>query len=190
MEAPPVVVTSEDEHLVRQIREGNAIFSTNYNQIPKREARPGEASIIIRSDPMEDVDALVSILQQRYPQACKNMTAPIPNIYEYFDHYDVQLHGSGIIHAVLNKIAEYNESRGMHVLSFTEQWKNKNVDHFLNITHQDTREIFTEEEHEQYGDDFLEDALERLKALRSLITPLVPEVSSGMTSVIITLYNC
>ena len=180
MEVPPVVITSEDEHLIRQIREGNAVFSTNLNQISKREAKPGETSIIIRSDPLEDVEAMVAILQQRYPQVCRNITAPVPNIYEYFDHYDVQLHGSGIIHLVLNKIAESNASRETRILSFMEYWKHQNSESFLGLT-QDTKELFTKEEHEQYGDDFLQEALEQLKILRSTMVPFVPEVLSGMT---------
>ena len=179
MEAPPAIVLSEDEELFRQIREGKAIFSTNCNRIPKREAKPGEASIIMRSDPLADVDALVESLQEQFPQVCKNITAPIQNIYEYFDHYDVQLHGTGIVHSVLNKIAESNATRGMRILSFTEYWKNAHSRRFYNIN-EHTRELFTEEEFKEYGKDFLQDAFIRLKELRRMMVPLVPEVFSGM----------
>ncbi|KAL9116997.1 MAG: hypothetical protein Q9187_006471, partial [Circinaria calcarea] len=166
--------------LVKQLRDGKAVFSTNFGQYLRREAKPFEAPIIMRTDPVEDVEAMVSKLQQQHPEACKTIAAPINNIYDYFDHYDVQLHGTAIIHAVLSTIAVQNSSTAMRVQQFTEDWKNRNFERFNEIT-ADSQDLFTVEEKETYDEEFLKDAAVYLQNLRLGIPLMVSEAANGHT---------
>lgn len=164
--------------LVKQLREGKAVFSTNFGQYLRREAKPFEAPIIMRTDPVEDIEAMVSKLQREHSEACKAIAAPINNIYDYFDHYDVQLHGTAIIHAVLSAIAVQNSSAAMRVQEFTEYWKNRNFERFNEII-ADSQDLFTVEEKTKYDEGFLKDAAMHLQKLRLGIPAMVSDATNG-----------
>ena len=156
------------------------MFSTNFGQYPAREAtRPGQAPIIMRSDLSQDIDSMISRLRRDFPTTCKAITAPISNLYEYFDHYDVQSHGTSVINTVLNTIASQNSSRLRCIEEFVNEWKKTHLDLFHAIT-SDTQEVFAEEDEEAYGEDFLKDALAQIKQLKLLTTPAQLGALSGM----------
>ena len=178
MEMLSIAVPLTAEDLAQQIRDGKAIFSTNFGRFPPREARPHEVPIIMRSDPEQDVEMMIARLRREYPQACRQIMAPIKNIYDYFDHYDVQLNGTGIIHAVLTGIAILNANRAQYVHTFAESWRRCRLDQFWAIT-PDTQNLFQPEDVEVYGDDFLEDALAYLKEARTAMNQVLPSVPQG-----------
>ena len=179
MEMFTFAVPLAGEELAQQIRDGKAIFSTRLGTFPPREARPHEAPIIMRSDPEQDIQEMISRLRREYPQECRLITAPIKNLFDYFDHYDVQLHGTGIIHAVLLGIATHNARRESNIATFAESWKHCCGDKFWAIT-PETEDLFTSQDVEKYGSDFLDDAIVYLKKARMAIKPMVPPFSSGM----------
>ena len=179
MAALGIAVPLTGEDLAQQIRDGRAILSTKLEKNAPREARPDEVPFIMRSDPEQDVEMMIGQLRREYPRECRQIKAPINNIYDYFDHYDVQLHGTGIIHAVLMGIANHNANRAQYVLTFAESWRRFCVDQFLAIT-PDTQNLFHPEDVEIYGHDFLEDALAYLKEARMTMNEVIPPVAQGM----------
>ena len=178
MEVLSLAVPLAGEELAQQIRDGKAIFSTRLGSFPPREARPREAPIIMRSDPEQDIEEVICRLRREYPRECRLITTPIKNMFDYFDHYDVQLHGTGIIHAVLMGIATHNARRADNVITFAESWKHFCGEKFWAIT-PETQDLFTTEDVERYGDDFLDDALAYLKDARMTMKPVPPPISSG-----------
>ncbi|MCJ1308735.1 hypothetical protein MMC25_002389 [Agyrium rufum] len=160
-----VIVPLEGERLAKQLREGQAVFSTKFGKYARREAKPGGAPIIMRSDPIGDMHALAHKLRTDFPEACKSITSPVENIYDYFDHYDVHLHGTGVIHSVLGAVREFNLSAARLVDSFASQWKVRWPSRFAHIA-PDTTGLFTEQEIQNYGEEFMQDVVKHLKKQR------------------------
>ena len=158
--------TAHFQGLVEQLRQGKEIFSTNLQQYAPQRAELPLAPIILRSDPFEDVQSMVSRLRNKYPQESKKITVPINNIYEYFDHRDVHLHGTNFILSMLSHIGVENVERATRVELFAQHWMNNNIDRFCSIN-QGTQELFNADEKEQHHESFLQDALERLKTYRA-----------------------
>lgn len=120
---------------------------------------------MLRSNPDDDQDDMVAKLQSTFPQQCKAITAPITNIYDYFDPYDTHRHGYRFLESVLGTIAHHNFIRAGRVQSFAEQWINANPYLFEGIMSM-TQGDFTEAEHHTYGCDFLGEAFCLIQGLR------------------------
>ena len=159
--APP-----PDDHTQR-VRNARAIFSTNRGKSVTLEAKAGESSVILRTDPTDDMVTLVANLRRQFPLECRNLTLPIVNIYDYFDHYDVHLHGSGMIVSVLNQIGTENLARIAQVERFCEDWKSANSQRFDSIA-EETQEIFNTDENTLYNAELLQDAFMSLKKTRMI----------------------
>lgn len=108
---------------------------------------------------------MIADLRRKYPQQCKAISAPVTNIYQYFDHYDVMLKGQGFLYAVLAEIALSNAIRATNVQHFAEQWRSTHLERFLSIG-PETQDIFEDEDKKLHKEDFLKDALVRLQCLR------------------------
>lgn len=108
---------------------------------------------------------MIADLWAKYPQQCKAISAPVTNIYQYFDHYDVMLKGQGFLYAVLVEIALSNATRVTKVQQFAEQWRSTHPDQFLRIN-PETQDAFTDQEKELHKEDFLKDAFAQLQCLR------------------------
>jgi len=152
-------------YLAATINQGQAIFSTNFGESGPRTAIEPLPPIILRYNPRVDVPALKDTLRQKFLLQCNAVTAPIDNLYQYFDHYDLHVQGAEFIYAVLVEIALENSTRGKQVLDFAGRWKTENFEEFHNLTAL-TSNLFTEEEKQVYDEDFLNDALAELKKLR------------------------
>ncbi|MCJ1249628.1 hypothetical protein MMC30_006854 [Trapelia coarctata] len=163
--------------LVDQLRQGKSIFSTKLGKWAPRLAESPLSPIIIRTDPVEDMQSMVSSLRAEFPKECREISGPIRNIYDYFDHQDVHMHGLNFIQSVLNQIVGENEERARNLENFAQRWMELNVNRFRNIE-ADTQEIFDETEKTQHHQRFLHDALELLKAYR-LNPPTMPQGFSG-----------
>lgn len=160
------------------LRQGKAIFSTKLGKWTPRLAEPPLSSIIIRTDPVEDMHSYVARLRQEFPIECKEISAPITNIYDYFDHQDLHMQGSAFLQAVLDQIAAENEERACNLEIFAQRWMEANFDRFSSIV-ADTEEIFNEAEKNQHHPRFLRDALKLLKGYR-LNPPAKKQVFLGM----------
>ena len=179
MESMPVVLPapSLDDHAER-VRNAKAIFSTNHGKLPSCEAEAGKVPMILRTDPTDDMAVLVANLRSRFPSDCKSLRLPIVNIYDYFDHHDVHLHGSGMMLSVLTQIGMENVTRMAQIERFCEDWKKANAVRFDRIT-QEGQDIFNVEEKVLYNAEFLVDASFHLKKMR-LASPIpVDAVSLG-----------
>jgi hypothetical protein len=98
------------------------------------------------------------------------ITAPITNIYDYFDHHDVHMHGSGIIHAVLNAIALENADRTRAVHNFVFNWMSGHMAQLHN-NKSNTQDLFGDEEKTHFDESFLKEAFDYLEAIRSTMPP-------------------
>lgn len=145
------------------VRSGCAIFSTHLGRFLPRLA--STAPMILRSSPEDDQDEMVANLQQKFPLQCKAITAPITDIYQYFDHYDAHRHGYAFLTSVLVSIAYFNERRAERVQEFAQLWTKHNAALFDTILSRN-QNIFTELEVTEHGDDFLSDVFIELQRLR------------------------
>ncbi|KAI4146053.1 MAG: hypothetical protein L6R39_003606 [Caloplaca ligustica] len=141
---------------------GEAIFSTNLGQFPRRDADDMPTRIILRSVPEDDLEAKIVELRAKYPEQCKAIDSPVIDIYKYFDHYDQQLHGAGFLHAVLSQICHRNLIRTQAILDYVQAWSQLNPAAFRCI-HQYGLNAFTEDDVEEYGPEFLQEVLEELQ---------------------------
>lgn len=108
---------------------------------------------------------MISDLRSNFPDECNKIAAPINNIYDYFDHHDVHIHGANLVVYVLNEIANENERRMTHVQDFATHWMKSNIDGFPDLFLL-SLDIFNAEEKEKYDERFLHDALEMLQAFQ------------------------
>ncbi|MCJ1384909.1 hypothetical protein MMC17_008027 [Xylographa soralifera] len=152
--------------LVEQLRQGKAIFSTNLGKYPTRRAQPLSTPVILRSDCDVDLVAMIAELRFKFPQECKKITSPVNNIYEYFDHYDVNIQGSTFIVKLLSMIAEQNEENAKSAQQFATQWMESHSEGFPDID-LDDENLFSAEEKEQYSYNYLKEVLELLKGFQA-----------------------
>ena len=151
---------------------GKAIFSTHNGEYARREKTPG-MRIILRSNPVEDQQTMVSKLQNVFPETCKGITRPIMDmdVYEYFDYCDAEVQGFEFLRAVLDYIARFNErlnaEKALKVHDYVGRWKTTNSEAFryirpCHVIH----DLFTEEDIEEQGIEFLTEAMMQIKGLR------------------------
>ncbi len=140
-------------------RRGEAIFSTRLGRFLPREAVEPRGPIVLRSEPEDDLDNMSARLERDFPTQCKAITLPIVNIYEYFDHYDCHILGTGFLHKVLENINFRNFTSSRRVKELVDRWKgDKLANSNTMAAAQSLRDIFTEEEVEEYGEDILGEA--------------------------------
>jgi hypothetical protein len=144
-------------HLIDQLRQGRALFSTNRGTYPARRATSTVDPVILRSQPMTDVQSMV----------CRTIRLPIHNLYHYFDHFDVHLHGTNFIQHVLDQIGRENINRTQTLLRFVHEWTISNINRFMEIVPDSGEDTFNEEERDIYDEGFLEEALLQLKRCRT-----------------------
>lgn len=146
---------------------GDAIFSTHLGQFPPRGAGVLPARIILRSSPEIDMEAEIAELQAEYPSQCKAIDSPITNVYKYFDDYDQELHGERFLHTVLTQIFERNVLRRQRVLEYAQAWMALNPAASQHI-HEYKLNAFTDDDVEEYGEDFLREVLEVLQVAKAV----------------------
>ena len=151
---------------------GKAIFSTHNGEYARREKTPG-MRIILRSNPVEDQQAMVSKLQKAFPEACKAITRPVMDmdVYEYFDYCDAEVQGFEFLRAVLDYIARLNENviaeKALKIQDYVRRWKTANSEAFRYIRpYHAITDLFTEEDIEEQGIELLTEAMMQIKGLR------------------------
>ena len=153
--------------------EGKAIFSTHNGKYARREKIPSDRTIL-RSDPIEDQQTMVAKLQHEFPEVCKAITTPVTDrdVYEYFDYCDATVQGFEFLRAVLEYIARLNANvyaeQATDVHGYVGRWKNTNAEAFtyLRPLHSVT-DLFTREDIEEYGVEFLTEAMVHIKRLKA-----------------------
>lgn len=146
---------------------GRAIFSTHNGQYARRQAVPG-MRVIIRSSAEKDRDTMRDRLRQKYPEFCKAITTPVTNVDEYFDGYDLEAHGIEFLRAVLESIGSVNAVHTMKVQDYAHRWRAANAATYLGIVSgHAVMDIFTKEDVEEYGHDFLTDTMVYIKHLKA-----------------------
>ncbi len=158
-------VTVDLSYLAKTINNGPAIFSTRFGKDPPRIAVEPFPPVILRFNPYVDVPMFVSNLRRVYPLQCKAVKAPIDNLYQYFDHYDLYVQNADFIQVVLQQIALENKLKTIEVLKFVGKWKFENLERFNNLS-SFTLDLFTEQDKRSFDKDFLDEALVELKLLR------------------------
>ena len=151
---------------------GMAYFSTKGGKWPPRPAPAIRSRLIVRGD-LGDRDArdeFVVRLRKEFPEKCKEIKAipgPSRDVYEYFDGYDVYVHGLHYLDSIIDQIAWDNVGRIKHLDKFVDVWKMKNEDLFWSLTQESTlQEVFGKDDFEAHDEEWLEDALERIWLLR------------------------
>ncbi|KAL8859846.1 MAG: hypothetical protein Q9178_003679 [Gyalolechia marmorata] len=144
------------------LHNGPAIFSTNLGRFAPRRPAVLPGRIILRSVPEEDMESKITELRTKYPNQCKEINTPVANLYDYFDHYDQELHGAMFLRAVLEEICGRNLMRRQLILDFTRQWTHLNSTAFQYILGLGL-DAFTADDLETFGAEFLHDALEELQ---------------------------
>jgi hypothetical protein len=142
---------------------GPAIFSTHLGRYATRDTL--SPSIMLRSNPDDDQDDMVARLQSMFPQQCKAITAPITNIYDYFDLYDAHRHGSCFLESVLGTIAAHNFRRAQMVQNFVGHWRQDNPRLYETILSR-TLDVFSDADVKHYGCEFLGEAFSLLQSHR------------------------
>ncbi|CAD6585887.1 MAG: hypothetical protein ASARMPRED_002339 [Alectoria sarmentosa] len=152
--------------------DGKGIFSTRNGEYARREKIPS-MRIIVRSNPIEDRQTLVAKLQKDFPEVCKTITTPVTDtdVYEYFDYCDAAVQGFEFLRAVLEYIAGLNASvnvkKAMMVQDYVGRWKNTNREAFTYVrSYHAVTDLFTEQDIEEHGVEFLTEAMMQIKRLR------------------------
>ena len=152
--------------------DGKAVFSTRNGEYARREKIPSMRTIL-RSNPIEDQQAMVAKLQRDFPEVCKAITTPVTDadVYEYFDYCDAAVQGFEFLRAVLEYIARLNASaiakKATKVQEYVDRWKDANSEAFTYVRpHHTVTDLFTEADIDEYGVEFLTDAMMQIKSLK------------------------
>lgn len=152
--------------------DGKAIFSTRNGEYARRERIPSIRTIL-RSNPIEDQQTMVARLHKDFPEVCKAITSPVTNgdVYEYFDYCDAAVQGFEFLRAVLEYIAGLNASanaeKATKVQDYVGRWKNANAEAFTYTRpHHAITDLFTKEDIEEHGGEFMAEAMVQIKCLR------------------------
>ena len=146
---------------------GMALFSTRNGKYAQRQAA-SSMSIVIRSDPAEDRDTMTTRLFDEFPEICKAMTTfTTPQVGDYFDGYDQELHGYEFLKAVLLHIIGINARRARDIQDYVRRWLATNTEAFAMLLAEHTQEhLFTEEDNQEYEKGFLGEAAVQIKRLK------------------------
>ena len=123
---------------------------------------------IVRADPDGDCTQMVANLQENFPDICAMVKRPVTydTLYEWFDHRDACMHGREFLLLVLSKIALQNQAR---LYDFVTGWRAANAEAFVRMVPGHTVEhLFTPEDKEEYGLDFLTDATAEIKHMQAI----------------------
>lgn len=155
-----------------------AYFSTNGGKYPPRPAPAIRSRGIIRGDlgDRDAGDAFVTRLRKDFPDKCKDIAPDEPgstaDVHQYFDAYDISVHGLPYLAWVISQIGTENLCRKSDLAKFVEVWRDKNEDVFWSMTHTSTvQQIFNAEDLEAYDDEWLGEAIKRIWDLRDLRMP-------------------
>ncbi|KAI9697458.1 MAG: hypothetical protein M1836_004736 [Candelina mexicana] len=156
-------------------RLAHALFSTNLGEFAPRGANEPLPPVILHSDIHEDKLRFASTLRQKYPTQC-GAIAPTFNLEDYFDAYDIHLQTPVYLVLVLQEIVAQNIARAAIIHNFAVKWSLINREMFASIGPDvgGPQDIFSAREQEQFGVDFLKDALVALKVQKahsSLVEP-------------------
>ena len=145
---------------------GMAVFSTRNGKYAQRQAQPS-MNVIIRSDPLDDRDTMTAKLIADFPSICKAINTIPPRVDDYFDGYDQELHGFEFLRAVLLHIAATNAAYRRRVQDYVRRWVAANEEAFSFLTQEHTfKHLFTEKDINEYGKDFLGDAIAEIKRFK------------------------
>lgn len=148
------------------LQNGGAKFSNNLGRLSPCEPSALPKRIILRSVPEDDMESKIAELRTKFPDECKAITSPVANLYDYFDHYDQELHGAMFLRAVLEEICGRNLMRNQAIFDFTQDWMRVNSTNVQCILGLGLDSAFTADDIEVYGKDFLQDALRELQLLK------------------------
>lgn len=123
---------------------------------------------IQRGDPHGDCMQMVANLRENFPDICAMVKKPVTydTLYEWFDHLDACMHGAKFLLSVLSNIAFQNQAR---LSDFVTGWRAANAEAFVRMVPNHTVEhLFTPEDKEEYGLDFLTDATAEIKRMQAI----------------------
>ena len=159
---------SEQSFFDEPPRNGACLFSTHNGRLAARYAPSQSMPIIVRDDPFDDCMQMVANLQKDFPDICAMVKKPpgYDTFYEWFDHRDACIHGAAFLLSVLAQIALQNQTR---LYDYVKGWRAANAEAFLGIVPGHTVEhLFTTEDREEHGHDFLMDAAVEIKRMQAL----------------------
>ena len=152
--------------------DGKAIFSTRNGEYARRDWIPSNR-MVLRSNPVEDQRTMAANLQKNFPEVCKAITMPVTDskVYDYFDYHDAAVQGFEFSRAVLEYIAGLNASikvqKAKEVQDYVGRWKNANTEAFPYVRpYHAVADLFTEEDIQEHGVEFLTDAMIQIKQMR------------------------
>ena len=151
-----------------------AYFSTSFGRWPAR-SKFENMPIQIRSDHVEARWKMAQLLRSQYPEACKALksedVAPDDSPLTYFDEFDLTFYQPQFLYEVLSIIVHENHedeaAREGQVTAFAESWIkiNQEAYHMFDACHQ-PKDLFLEEDFEEYGPAFLEACFWRIAQIK------------------------
>ncbi|KAL9054656.1 MAG: hypothetical protein Q9162_004022 [Coniocarpon cinnabarinum] len=134
-----------------------AFFSTDGGRFPPRSAHAQDTSLVVRSNPKRDADKLIRTLRSKWPHVCLGIFAPW-KVYWFFDEFDFCVQGGRYLYEeVLMRIQKENEDM---LTQFCKEWSDFNSASFHAVKAVPVTGLFHQQDHERYGDGFLQKAKE------------------------------
>ena len=146
---------------------GACLFSTHNGRLPARNNPNESMPYILRADPSGDCMQKVANLRENFPDICAMVKKPdtYDTLDKWFDQRDVCMHGAEFLLSVLWNIALQNQTR---LYDFVTGWRAANAEAFVRMVPNHTVEhLFSPEDKEEYGLDFLTDATAEIKRMQA-----------------------
>lgn len=148
-------------------RNGACLFSTHNGRLPARNNPNQSMPYILRDDPTGDCMQKVANLRENFPDICAMVKKPdtYETLDKWFDQRDVCMHGAEFLLSVLWNIAIQNQTR---LYDFVTGWRATNAEAFVRmVPNHAVEHLFTPEDKEEYGLDFLTDAMAEIKRMQA-----------------------
>ena len=172
VEAPVEQPTAAISEALAFNMSGPASFSTNFGACEPQIAWLGRDSMIVHDDDREHCEAHAANLRRRFPEECKKLTDPEIELSNLFDHKDLCVTGLDVLQEAIGIICHENRVRMDAVKAFAENWRGFHPFRAQKWLASGTRDVFKDEEIEEYGGEFLNESLAYLKESYEPVKPL------------------
>ena len=139
------------------------MFSTRLGLHGPRPAPKYYQAMVVRTVSNADKLNFAANCREDFGKQCDQIKGVV-NVSNYFDDFDIHIHGLSFLESVLLEIAKQNREK---VGRYTSEWTKAHGTEFAAIKNDTVvSDIFSDKEREDYTEHFLAEALDELKRIK------------------------
>ena len=149
------------------------MFSTRLGLHGPRPAPKSYQATVVRTVSNADKLNFVANCRENFGKQCDQIKGVV-NVCNYFDDFDIHIHGLGFLECVLLEIAKQNREK---IGRYTYEWTKAHEAEFAAIKNDTVvSDIFSDKEREECTEHFLAEALDELKRIKRGVSVQEPDL--------------